>query len=207
MTLHAPLIVAPNLARLRAFVSALGEVVDSQGSEADILVAGKALLTYLIATDDWLPEDYARPDPERYRQYLLHCDSRERFSVVSFVWGLGQATPIHDHTVWGLVGVLRGAERVEGFRRGPDGRLVATGEAQILKAGHVDAVSPSIGDIHRVSNADDGVSVSIHVYGGNIGAVRRATYSPDGTAKPFISGYANPTLPNVWDRSRTANPS
>ncbi len=34
--------------------------------------------------------------------------SRERFCVVSFVWGPDQATPIHNHTVWGLVGVLRG---------------------------------------------------------------------------------------------------
>ncbi len=207
MTLHAPLVVAPNLARLRAFVSAMGEVVDSRGSEADILSAGKALLTYLIATDDWLPEDYAQPGREYYRQYLLHCDSRERFSVVSFVWGPDQATPIHDHTVWGLVGVLRGAERVESFRRGATGELVCAGPAEIVRAGQVDAVSPRIGDIHRVSNADAGVSVSIHVYGGNIGAVSRATYSPEGAAKPFISGYANPTLPNIWDRSRTATQS
>ena len=207
MTLHAPLILAPNLARLRAFVSAMGEVVDSHGSEADILTAGKALLEYMIATDDWLPQDYAQPDPEHYRQYLLHCDSRERFCVVSFVWGPDQATPIHDHKVWGLVGVLRGAERVESFRRGPAGELARLGDAAILRAGQVDMVSPSIGDIHRVSNAEDGVSVSIHVYGGNIGAVNRATYSNEGTAKPFISGYANPTLPNFWDRSRTVTHS
>ncbi len=64
----------------------------------------------MIRHDDWLPAAYAAPDPARYRQYLLHCDSAERFSIVSFVWGPGQLTPIHDHTVWGLVGVLRGAE-------------------------------------------------------------------------------------------------
>jgi len=40
-----------------------------------------------------------------------------------------------------------------------------------LRAGEVDAVGPEIGDIHRVSNGlAHGVSVSIHVYGGNIGA-------------------------------------
>jgi len=211
MTVHAPPSVAPNLARLRAFVSALGEVVDSRGEEADILTAGRALLKYLISVDDWLPQDYAQPDREHYRQYLLHCDSRERFSVVSFVWGPGQATPIHDHTVWGLVGVLRGAERVESFRRGAAGELISKGPAEILRAGRVDAVSPTIGDIHRVSNADAGVSVSIHVYGGNIGAVSRATYSAGGAPKPFISGYANPTLPNIWanhrGQSRTATQS
>ncbi len=59
------------------------------------------------------------------------------------------------------------------------------------------------GDIHRVSNAlADRVSISIHVYGGNIGAVKRAVYTPEGQQKPFISGYSNRHLPNIWDSSR-----
>jgi predicted metal-dependent enzyme (double-stranded beta helix superfamily) len=67
----------------------------------------------------------------------------------------------------------------------------------------VEAVSPANGDIHRVHNAyDDRVSISIHVYGANIGAVRRSVYAEDGTRKPFISGYANSQLPNLWDRSK-----
>ncbi len=202
MTLAAPVSIQPDLGKLHAFVSALGEVIDTAVGEACILETGRVLLKDLIATDDWLPDAYAQPGREHYRQYLLHCDSRERFSVVSFVWGPGQATPIHDHTVWGLVGVLLGAERVESFRKTDGGGLVSAGAAEVLRVGAVDAVSPSIGDIHRVSNADDGVSISIHVYGANIGAVRRATYSADGTKKPFISGYANETLPNFWDRSR-----
>jgi predicted metal-dependent enzyme (double-stranded beta helix superfamily) len=72
-----------------------------------------------------------------------------------------------------------------------------------LRAGEVDAVSPRIGDIHRVANGlADRPSVSIHVYGANIGAVERATYAPDGAPKSFISGYANSVIPNLWDRSR-----
>ena len=41
----------------------------------------------------------AQPHPQYYQQHLLHCDPLERFSVVSFVWGPGQKTPVHDHTV------------------------------------------------------------------------------------------------------------
>jgi predicted metal-dependent enzyme (double-stranded beta helix superfamily) len=167
-----------------------------------MLEEGSAALGRLVAHDDWLPDAYAAPDPDRYRQYLLHCDSRERFSVVSFVWGPGQATPIHDHRVWGLVGVLRGAELSERFARYPDGGLHAVGAIERLEAGEVEAVSPSVGDIHRVSNAfDDRVSISIHLYGSNIGAVERATYDAAGTPKRFVSGYANAVLPNLWDRS------
>jgi predicted metal-dependent enzyme (double-stranded beta helix superfamily) len=50
----------------------------------------------------------------------------------------------------------------------------------------------------------DAPSISIHVYGGNIGAVERATFAPDGTPKRFISGYANTLIPNIWDKSTKA---
>lgn len=201
MTAAATLDRPTDTTRLRGFVTAFADLLAATLDEQAILDSGSALLARLIATDDWLPEEYVRPDPERYQQYLLHCDSRERFSVVSFVWGPGQSTPIHDHSVWGLVGVLRGVERVERFRRLPSGKLVGQGE-ELLHAGVVDVVSPRIGDIHRVTNGlADRPSVSIHVYGANIGAVERATYAPDGTRKSFISGYANRVIPNLWDRS------
>lgn len=193
-----------NPAALRDFVVAFADLLAATSNEQAILEKGGALLAQLIARDNWLPDAFARPDPERYQQYLLHCDSRERFSVVSFVWDEGQTTPIHDHTVWGLVGVLRGQERVERFRRLPAGSLIADGE-KILREGEIDAVSPHVGDIHRVSNGlTDRPSISIHVYGANIGAVERATYAIDGSSRTFISGYASSLIPNLWDRSRNA---
>ena len=188
--------------RFRNFLQGLTEIIEAKPDERALLEAASGALRELIAKDDWLPEIFAWPDPERYRQYLLYCDPLERFSVVSFVWGPGQSTPIHDHRVWGLIGVLRGAERSERFTRGLDGGLVAEGKAELLRAGEVDVVGPQNGDIHRVSNAfDDEVSISIHVYGGNIGAVGRATYDDAGHEQPFISGYSNDVLPNIWDRS------
>ena len=192
----------PNIARLADFVGALGTLVDQTKDEDLILAEGGRLLAGLIARDDWLPDAYAQPDPTRYQQYLLHCDSRERFSVVSFVWGPGQATPVHDHTVWGLVGVLRGAELSQRFERRA-GAFAAIGPVHRLERGEVEAVSPTVGDVHQVTNAfDDRVSISIHVYGANIGAVERATYDAAGQPKRFVSGYANATLPNLWDRSK-----
>jgi predicted metal-dependent enzyme (double-stranded beta helix superfamily) len=192
-----------SLVRLRRCVADFGELLGSTEDEATILARGSKHLAALVAEDDWLPEEYAAPDPARYRQYLLHCDSRERFSIVSFVWGPGQATPVHDHRVWGLVGVLRGAELNQAFERvvaaDAGTRLVPHGDPQRLAPGVVTAVSPTIGDIHQVANAfQDRVSISIHVYGGNIGAVERAIYDGEGRAKPFVSGYANERLPNVW---------
>jgi predicted metal-dependent enzyme (double-stranded beta helix superfamily) len=189
--------------RLRNFIGALAELIESTPREGDLLHRGGTLLGQLVSHDDWLPAEYAQPHPERYQQFLLHADARQRFSVVSFVWGPGQRTPIHDHRVWGLIGMLRGAEDSQGFARGPDGRLQAEGPPVRLVPGDVEALSPRSNDIHRVSNAfDDQVSVSIHVYGANIGAVRRALYQPDGSEKLFISGYSNAHLPNLWDLSK-----
>ena len=191
-------------ARLRRFVQAFTRLVEAHGDdEARIFADGEPLLRELIAHDDWLPDAFAEPDPHRYRQYLLWCDPLERFSVVSFVWGPGQHTPVHDHTVWGMVGVMRGVETCEEFGREPaTGRLVA-GQRHPLPAGSVDRVSPRVGDIHRVSNAlPDRASVSIHVYGANIGAVRRHVYDPEtGATRPFVSGYSLAVVPNLWDRS------
>jgi predicted metal-dependent enzyme (double-stranded beta helix superfamily) len=191
----------PNIARLRDFVAAFTRLIDANPCEPDVLERGEALLRDLIAVDDWLPAEFAAADPARYQQHLLHCDPLERFSVVSFVWGPGQRTPVHNHTVWGLIGMLRGAESAQPFER-QDGDLVPVGPPHRLTPGAVEAVSPRIGDIHQVFNAfADRVSISIHVYGGNIGAVRRATFGEDGRPKPFVSGYSNLATPNLWDRS------
>jgi len=187
-TLETP----PLPARLRQFVDGLATLIDGAPDEQLIVAQGGALLAQLVAHDDWLPAAVAAPDPRFYRQYLLYRDPAARFSVVSFVWGPGQATPIHNHTVWGLIGLLRGAEVAQDYRRDAAGALQAVGAPQRFEAGSVSAVSPALGDIHQVFNAyDDRISIGIHVYGADIGAVDRAVFSADGTIKPFRSGYAN----------------
>ena len=193
------------IGRLRNFVQEMTRLVERHGAdEPQLLDAGELLLRELITHDDWLPEAFAAPSREHYRQYLLYCDPLERFSVVSFVWLPGQRTPIHDHTVWGLVGVMRGEELCEEYARPvPDQAMRQTG-AHRVRPGDVDRVSPRIGDIHVVSNAGhDGAAVSIHVYGANIGAVRRHTFDAASAAPhEFVSGYHNAVVPNLWDRSK-----
>ncbi len=189
-----------NYPRLTGFIRELSAVLERfpADDEAAILKHSAPLLAQLVSQDDWLDDEFAQPHPEHYQQYLLHVDSAQRFSVVSFVWGPGQQTPVHDHRVWGLIGMLRGSEKSQSFIRDSHG-LSPSGEAVLLNPGDVETLSPQEGDIHQVSNAyQDRVSVSIHVYGGNIGQVSRATFRPDGSEKLFISGYANPFLPNIW---------
>lgn len=185
---------------LRDFIRAMTRLADEGATEARFLAEGAALLRTLVADGSWLPEDCAVPGP-RYRQYLLHCDPLERFSVVSFVWGPGQKTPVHDHTVWGLVGMLRGEEISTEML--PDAPM-RPGQVDRLREGEVVAVGADTYDIHVVENAvSDRASISIHVYGGNIGAIQRSVFDPEtGARKRFVSGYDNAAVPNLWDRSR-----
>jgi predicted metal-dependent enzyme (double-stranded beta helix superfamily) len=188
--------------RLRRFLSDVTRLVEAGAEEGEILNRAGASLRALVSVDDWLLPECAQPDPAQYRQYLLYCDPCERFSVVSFVWGPGQRSPVHDHTVWGLIGVLRGAEISQSYTPSPAGTL-EPGAVHHLGRGDVAAVSPRIGDIHRVENGlADRPSISIHAYGGNIGAVARHVYLPEnGEVKGFVSGYSNAVIPNIWDRS------
>ena len=186
--------------KLLTFVKELSLLLDQKPSEEVIFTKGKKLLENLIAQDDWLPEEFTKTNPQYYQQYLLYADPLDRFSIVSFVWGPGQKTPIHNHTVWGMVGQLRGEEKGTPYYRQADGGF-KPGKTCVSLPGNVDTVSPDTHDIHVVENSmSDKTSISIHVYGGNIGRIHRSVFDPDtGAEKSFVSGYANTVVPNLWN--------
>ena len=188
---------------LREFVIAMTRLLSDQPTERVLLPVVAEHLRQLVASDTWLPVAWSTASSERYCQYLLHCDPLERFCVVSFVWGPGQSTPIHDHRTWGVIGMLRGRERSTSYRRDGDTGQLIEGETKDLLPGDIEFVSPRLGDIHRVCNAQDTEpSISVHVYGANIGAVKRHLYDPQtGAPGEFISGYTSDSVPNLWDRS------
>lgn len=183
-----------DLTPLLIAVCAMQKLCNNNPNEADWLAGSKPILLNLIATDAWLPASHALPHPQYYQQHALHVDAAQRFSVSSFVWGPGQGTPVHNHTIPGWVGVLRGAELCQ--RYSADG-LQKVGAEQRLNAGQVDAVSPSnagIGDVHTVRNGlADGISISIHIYRGNIAGTPRSVFV-DGVIKPFMSSYNTAAL-------------
>ncbi|MBN9405077.1 MAG: cysteine dioxygenase [Burkholderiales bacterium] len=190
--------------RLLAFVAAMTRLVEAHpGDEARLLDGATPLMKDLVIHDDWLPEAMAASHPQYYQQHLLYGDPLDRFSLVSFVWGPGQKTPVHDHTVWGIIGMLRGSECGQRYANDSFGRLQPDGPEATLKPGDLDIVSPTRGDIHVVRNAlADQVSISIHLYGGNIGRISRHVFVPEtGEIKDFVSGYSNYLAPNLWAKT------
>jgi len=170
------------------FVDNLKTIVTNESDESVVLKSVSEELKQLLGQSDWLPASHTKPRDDRYAQYPLYVDPDGRFSVVSFVWKPGQWTPVHDHMVWGVVGIHQGLERTEAYRE-VDGKLQKTKTIDAT-VGQVGAVSPTIGDVHRVGNVSDDVAISIHVYGGNIGTVKRHVFD-DQTMAPseFVSGY------------------
>lgn len=179
---------------LRTFVHDVSQILLTETSEELFLPRVGELMRVLVSHDNWLEPACARSHPSFYQQYLLYADPDDRLSVVSFVWGPGQSTPIHDHTVWGVIGMLRGSEYAQQYDVGVVGRPNPIGQVLRLMPGDVEYVSPRLGDVHQVRNAySDRVSISIHAYGGNIGKIKRHIFAADtGSVKDFISGYATP---------------
>jgi predicted metal-dependent enzyme (double-stranded beta helix superfamily) len=109
---------------------------------------------------------------------LLHVEPDGSFSVVALVSRPGQATSVHDHTTWCVVGVVAGTEREERFSLDESERnLVLTG-VRTDRPGTLSGFAPP-GDIHRVTNQGATVGISLHIYGtdlGRIGNSVRRTY-------------------------------
>ncbi len=153
------------------------------------------MLAHLLRNKSALHQRFRMPLKDSYAQYLVHKPDDDSFSIVSFVWLPGQSTPIHDHTVWGLIGVYEGEEEEERFARMDNGELKSLG-SHVSRAGDVSYVCPPDKEIHQVRNTSASLSVSIHIYGCDIGERERHVFDARTHAvTPFKSGYT-PQVPS-----------
>ncbi|MBM3553149.1 MAG: hypothetical protein FJX45_15650 [Alphaproteobacteria bacterium] len=173
---------------LKRFIWDIQSMVELADSEREILVIGRDLMARLVANDDWLPEVFSAQDPNGGAQYQLYRDGLERFSVVSTVLPAGSGLLVDRPNLWEIVGVLRGSAS-QGI---PDSTAPrGTDESRALRAGEVDVSASRSASVVEVSNASaDQVSISVHVYGGDVtklNARRIGGASDDGR----LLGYAN----------------
>jgi predicted metal-dependent enzyme (double-stranded beta helix superfamily) len=117
---------------------------------------------------------------DQYTQHVLHVEPDGSFSIVALVWLPGQSTPVHDHVSWCTVGVYRGEETEIQYRMVGQGesRRLAVSDRFVNECGSASGIAPP-GDIHQVINTGTGTSISIHVYGadiGRLGSSIRRTY-------------------------------
>lgn len=159
---------------LARFVHQMDAAVAASGDPRANATEAKAYLAELIRHPESLEERYRQPADDQYRQHVVHVHPDGRYSVVSLVWKPGQATPIHDHRCWCVVGVLQGREEETRYRlreRAGD-RVLVLWESRTHDPGSVCSLVPPAENIHRVRNAGTaGVTISLHVYGADIAAL------------------------------------
>lgn len=150
----------------------------------------------LVADTSWLNEHYLRPTREGDdTTHMLAKAPDDSWTVVSVVFPPGFSTPIHDHVIWGFVGVASGEEHESRYRRHDDrsipgfAKLEYAGDARNLP-GDVAHIIPPEDEIHMIHNPLPTESVSIHVYGGDLDATWRHKFDPaTDSVQDYISTF------------------
>jgi 3-mercaptopropionate dioxygenase len=158
---------------LRRLTRALDALVAGGSNPSDIAARVGMLLRPTLADPALLEPAHCEPAEDRYRQHLVHVHPAGRYSIVALVWKPGQATPIHDHRCWCVVGVWRGLERETTYdlHRGLGSPVLVPRGSTLAAPGHVSVLVPPEEDIHRVENSGTCLAISIHVYGDDISAL------------------------------------
>lgn len=165
-----PTATRPLPSRLDRYIGEIARILDRHPSMPIKIREVSALTEDLVTTDGWLDDCHRKPVQDTYARYLLHRDRLNRFVVLSLVWLPGQATPIHDHSCWGVMGILEGAIEEVGYERLDDGSRADYAELEERRGvrvtrGSSGYVLPPYEEIHRIGNPTKQTAVSVHVYG------------------------------------------
>jgi 3-mercaptopropionate dioxygenase len=182
---------------LQDFIDDVDAVVTSTDDEDEITKRVGERLTALLASAYRLPPEVTRASADRHVNYPLHIAPDDRWSLASVVWNIGQRTPVHGHETWGVAGIYAGAERELRFVKPaadePCRALTPAGE-HLWERGQVAVCCTTDDDVHAVAAVGEEPTVGIHVYGGNIGTMKRRLYDPaTGEVQWFVSGWDHPT--------------
>lgn len=149
-------------------------------------------LTQVLADGVQLPDEFTRPNPDHYVMYPLYVSESGDLSVAAAVWGVGQKTPVHGHETWGVVGIYSGLEYERQYEKPtvPGLPLVHAGE-ETWKPGEVTVCCTTDDDVHEVWSEGNQPCVGIHVYGADMGELKRRRYDPaSGEQSWFVSRWA-----------------
>jgi predicted metal-dependent enzyme (double-stranded beta helix superfamily) len=142
--------------------------------DVEVITQGikRALESYIPSEGLRLPERFRQAKPDGYCRRLLYRDSEIGFTAVVMTWGPGQRTALHDHSgIWCVEGVLEGemeVTRYEMMGEVEPGIFRFVGREKLkATAGDAGALIPPL-EHHVLANGRDEVSLTLHVYGGEM---------------------------------------
>ncbi|MET7333650.1 hypothetical protein [Nonomuraea sp. NPDC005650] len=182
--------------RLQVFIHDVGLVVSGTDDEHEITARVAELLSALLAGGYRLPPEVTRSSSARHVTYPLHIAPGGSWSMASVVWNVGQRTNVHSHETWGVAGIYAGVEHEIRYLKpaasAVSAPLTPAGETW-WAPGQVTICCTTDDDVHAVAAVGGEPTVGIHVYGADIGALRRRSYDPaTGEARWFVSGWDSP---------------
>ena len=191
---------------VRALIEETQRLTRDIESDVDRVAQLTPAFQALLASDGWLPEEYATPDETSgmgggIGQYALYRAEDGSLCLFSLVIPAGSTTPVHDHLAWGLIGLYQGRQAETVYHRVDGGGDEAHADLHITSEHEVDrgelyALLPPEGDIHKVTTISDKPSISIHLLANDTACVWRHRFDPEaGTVVPFRSGYSNAPCP------------
>jgi predicted metal-dependent enzyme (double-stranded beta helix superfamily) len=160
--------------QVHELVTRLDQAVGAAEDDATRCRNVKVVLEDLLGSNaSFLPASFLAPLPDTYARRLLHRDPAGRYTVIVMVWGIGQQTPLHDHSgMWCCECVYKGVIEVTSYSvRGgdPERDLVGFEKEAVIRAGvgEAGALIPPF-EYHVLGNACSEPAVTIHVYGGEM---------------------------------------
>ena len=157
-------------APLARFTDALDRAVAASDDPATLAAQAAVELADLLAHPEAIGAEHRVSSDDTYCQHVVHVHPQGRYSLVALVWQKGQATPIHDHRCWCVVGVLEGEEEERRYHL-----VEHVGEPALLLTGterhgqgDISTLVPPEENIHLVRNSAGELTVSLHVYGDDI---------------------------------------
>lgn len=164
--------VMPQSAAVTDLIRRIDKAVEHQDPEL-ICRDIKAVLADVINHDhEFLDPRFLKPRSDRYARRLLHKDPAGRYSVLVMVWGVGQATPLHDHAgTWCVEAVYKGRIKVTSYS------LESQPRPDLMKFHYETEIHAGVGEAghlippfeyHVLANAAETPAVTIHVYAGEM---------------------------------------
>jgi 3-mercaptopropionate dioxygenase len=181
---------------LDTFITDVTAVVSASDDEQQVTQRVAELLSALLAGGYRLPPEFIRSSRDRHVTYPLYIAPDDGPSLACVVWAPGQRTPVHSHETWGVAGIYSGVERELRYLKPLDdnaGTALTPAGEQEWRRGQVTVCCTTDDDVHAVTAVGDEPTIGIHVYGGNIGTIKRRSYDPaNGSVEWFVSGWDSP---------------
>jgi len=158
---------------IRDLIGRLDEAVTLRDARQQTAAIKKILSDAIRSGGVPLAESFYEPKPDHYARRLLHRDAERGYSAVVMTWGPGQGTLLHDHAgIWCVEGTVHGEMEVIQFEISErDGenryRFEPRGRVHAMPGASGALIPPF--EYHILRNAlADGVSLTLHVYGGEM---------------------------------------